>query len=55
MQCQEKCEESKDCVGILYSYKSGYTENCYVCWNDEFDFAFDNFGFYRRPKGKINL
>ena len=55
IQCQEKCEAENDCVGISYSHKSGYPNNCEVCWSDKLVRSVQGFGFYRRPKGKIKL
>ena len=48
-ECQSNCAQDSECVGILYSYKLGSTQHCYVCKDDNFLEATNNFGFYRRP------
>ena len=48
-ECQSNCVQDYECVGILYSYKLGYTHLCYVCKDDNLLEARNNFGFYRRP------
>ena len=49
-ECQQKCIEKINCVGISYSYKSGSTHYCYLCEDDKLrSDSLSDFGFYRRP------
>ena len=47
------CLNDNSCVGILFSYKSGNSKNCYQCLNDDLEDAGGDFGFYKKPGNKI--
>ena len=48
LQCQQRCESKSNCIGISYSHKVGNTQHCYVCYDNTFASAANDFGFYRR-------
>ena len=48
-ECQANCIQNSECVGILYSYKIGFTQYCYICKDDNLKKARHDFGFYRNP------
>ena len=48
-ECQEKCVQDSECIGIIYSYKTGYGDACGICKDDAMESSDNNFGFYRRP------
>lgn len=51
-ECQLKCGRQSTCIGILYSYKTGFENYCAVCPSDNLTAWGNEFGFYRRPSGK---
>ena len=56
LHCQALCEaDIARCVGILYSYKVGMTQYCYLCKDDTLGSVKNEFGFYRNKtfKGKL--
>ena len=54
-ECQQRCIEKIGCVGISYSHKCGKARYCYVCMDDNLKKARNNFGFYRRPVGIVDV
>ena len=49
LECQQQCTSMYDCVGICYSYRSGFTGLCYVCDKNNMVSVNYDFGFYRNP------
>ena len=52
-ECQQKCIAKPTCVGISYSYKTN--TNCYLCMDENLSAAQNNYGFYRRPEGIVEV
>ena len=51
-RCQGICMNTKECVGICYSYKEGFVLHCEICFNASIlQPAVNGFGFYRNIRG----
>ena len=48
-ECQDKCEDDEECVGISYGYNEMKWELCYACKDDGLSKANRGYGFYRKP------
>ena len=54
-ECQQRCIGKIGCVGISYSHDDDESEYCYVCMDDNLKKSRNNFGFYRRPPGIVDV
>ena len=48
-ECQDKCEDDEECVGISYGYNEMKWDLCYACKDDGLSKAKRGYGFYRKP------
>ena len=46
-ECQQKCVQDFKCTGIVYSHKTRYRRDCFICADDKMESSINNFGFYR--------
>ena len=54
LECQSLCKDDSVCVGIMYSHMEGFNKYCHLCYNDLLSSMSGDFGFYRRPGGKVS-
>ena len=55
-ECQQRCVGKIGCVGISYTHDDDdNSKYCYVCMDDNLKKSRNNFGFYRRPPGIVDV
>ena len=51
--CQKFCEDDPECVGFAWTKTEKST--CYLCLDDVLTYRHENYGFYRKPLGNIEV